>query len=117
VVVVVLTARRRHGPGPLARTLAEYALVALLAVLLATAGTGQTPAQHAEDRARRQPSAERPADRPPAERADAGADRRPGIVRLVTGVRDWLAEQWDTANQQAGRSAPPPSTTTPKEGT
>jgi hypothetical protein len=118
VLVVVLTARRRHGPGPLARTLAEYALVALLAALLATASASQPPAQRAEDGPRHRQPTERPADRhQPAEHADPdAADRRPGIVRVVTGVRDWLADLWNAANQQADRSAPPPSTTTPKEG-
>jgi hypothetical protein len=130
VVVLLLTAHRasRGGPprAPLARALAEYAVVALLAVLLATAGTGQQQAQRLEERAGRQ-SIERPADRrqpaghdrrQPAERADTGAaDRRPGIVRVVTGVWGWLARQWHAASEQADHSAPPPSTTTPKEGT
>jgi hypothetical protein len=117
VVVVLLTARRRSGPRPLARALAEYAVVALLAVLLATAGTGQ-PAQRTEEAAgRHQPSTERSAHRhPPAERADAGpaADRRPGIVRVVSGVRDWLAELWHAAGQLTDHRPSPPSTTTPK---
>jgi hypothetical protein len=122
VVVVLLTvhrARRGRPPrAPLARAVAEYAVVALLAVLLATAG-GQPPAQRAEDGAGRRQATERPADRrQSAEHADAGpaADRRPGIVRLVTGAWGWLADLWHAASQQAGRSAPPPSTTTPKEG-
>jgi hypothetical protein len=126
-VVILLTAHRaargRPPRAPLARALAEYAVVALLAVLLATAG-GPPPAQRAEDPVRRRQATERPADprppaerdRPPAEHADAGADRRPGIVRVVTGAWGWLAELWHAANQQADRSAPPPSTTTPKEG-
>jgi hypothetical protein len=116
VLIVVLTVRRAAGPRPLARTLAEYALVALLAVLLATASAGHhQPTRRAEDQAGRHQSTERPAHRrPPAEHADAGSDRRPRIVRVVTGVRDWLAELWHTASQQAGRSAPPPSTTTSK---
>jgi hypothetical protein len=118
VVVVLLTIHRagRGGPprAPLARALAEYAVVALLAALLATASTGQ-PAEHAEDGAGRQ-GTERPADRrPPAEHADAGvADRRPGIVPAVSGVWGWLAELWHTASQQVDRRTPPPSTTTPR---
>jgi hypothetical protein len=118
VVVVLLTAHRagrgRPPRWPLARAVAEYAVVALLAVLLATAG-GQQPAGRVEDGAGRRQPTERPADRPPpAERADASADRRPGIVRVVTGVRDWLADLWRTANQQADRRSSPTSTTTPK---
>jgi hypothetical protein len=121
VVVVLLTAHRagrdRPPRAPLARALAEYAVVALLAVLLATAG-GPPPASGVEDGAAgRRPSTERPAvRRPPAEHGDTStASRRPGIVRVVTGVRDWLAELWHAANQQADRPTPP-STTTPKEG-
>jgi hypothetical protein len=120
-VVLLLTAHRasRGGPprAPLARALAEYAVVALLAVLLATAGTGQQPAQRIKDDARRRPSTEQPTDpRPPAEHADAAtADRRPGIVRVASGVWGWLAELWHTAGELTDRATPPPSTTIPKE--
>jgi hypothetical protein len=131
VVVVLLTVRRagRGGPprAPLARALAEYAVVALLAALLATAGAGQQPAERAEDRAGHRPPTEQPTDRrqpaghdrhQPGERAEASppVDRRPGLVRVVTGVWGWLAELWHTAGELADRSTPPPSTTTPKEG-
>jgi hypothetical protein len=124
VVVLLLSVHRagRGGPprAPLARALAEYAVVALLAVLLATAG-GQQPAQRAEDGAGRRQSTERPAHRrPPTERADTGtADRRPGIVRVVTGVWGWLAELWYAAGELADQRTPPPSTTTlkPPQGT
>jgi len=121
-VVVLLTVHRasrgRLARAPLARALAEYALVALLAVLLATASAEQ-PVGRAEDGAGRHQSTERPAQHhQPAERADAGtADRRPGIVRVVTGVWGWLTELWHTASELADRSAPPPSTTISKEGT
>jgi hypothetical protein len=122
VVVVLLTVHRagrgRPPRAPLARALAEYAVVALLAVLLATAGSGQPPAERVEDAAGRRQSIERPADRRrPAEHVDAGtADRRPGIVRVVSGVWGWLVQLWHTAGELADRSAPPTSTT-PKEGT
>jgi hypothetical protein len=128
-VVVLLTVHRasrgRPPRAPLARALAEYAVVALLAVLLATAGAGQQPAGRGEDGAGRRQPTERPADRrqpaeynrrPPAERADAGADRRPGIVRVVSGLWGWLVELWHTASQQADQRTPRPSTTTLKEG-
>jgi hypothetical protein len=120
VVVVLLTVHRagRGGPprAPLARAVVEYAVVALLAVLLTTAGTGQPPAKRAEHEAGRRQSTERPADRhQPAEHADTGAaDRRPGIVRVVTGVGDWLAGLWRDAGEQADRRPPPTSTTTPR---
>jgi hypothetical protein len=127
VVVVLLTVHRaasgRPPRAPLARALAEYAVVALLAVLLATA-SGPPPAQRVEGGAGRRQATERPTDprppaeqdrRPPAGRADAsGADRRPGIVRVVTGAWGWLVELWQAANQQ-GDPSTPPSTTTPEE--
>jgi hypothetical protein len=128
VVVLLLTAHRagRGGPprAPLARAVAEYAVVALLTVLLTTTG-GPPPAQAPEDAAGRQPTTEQPAQRgqpaepdrrPPPDRADTGtaADRRPGIVRVVTGVWGWLAELWHTAGELADRRSPPTSTTTPK---
>jgi hypothetical protein len=122
VVVLLLTVHRaaRGGPprAPLVRAVAEYAVVAVLAVLLATASQ-QQPAQRAEDGAGRRQATERPDPRPPAEHDDSGAvaDRRPGIVRVVTGVWDWLAELWHTADELADRSAPPPSTTTPSART
>jgi hypothetical protein len=119
LVVVLLTIHRagrgRPSRGPLARALAEYAVVALLSVLLATAGAGQ-PAEHAEDGAGHRQSTERPAQRrQSAEHADAGvADRRPGIVRVVTGVGGWLAGLWRDAGELADRRTPPTSTTTPR---
>jgi hypothetical protein len=125
VVVATLSVRRTRGIGraPLARAVAEYAVVAVLAVLLATAG-GPQPAQAPEAAAGRQPPIEQPAQRgkpagqdrgQPAERADAGAaaDRRPGIVRAVTGVWGWLAELWRDAGELADRRSSPTSTATP----
>jgi hypothetical protein len=134
VVVATLSVRRSRGIGraPLARAVAEYAVVALLAMLLATAGTGPRAAQAPEDAAGAQRSIEQPAQRrqpagpdrrqpadrnrdQAAERADAsGADRRPGIVRVVSGVWGWLAELWRDAGELADRRSSPPSTTTPE---
>jgi GNAT superfamily N-acetyltransferase len=124
VVVATLSVRRSRGIGraPLARALAEYAVVALLAVLLATTEAGQQPAPTPEDAAGRRPPTEQPTDRrppagQPADRAsaDAGAtaDRRLGIVRVVSGVWGWLAELWRDAGELADRRSSPPSTTTP----
>jgi hypothetical protein len=120
VVVLLLTIHRasRGGPSraPLARALAEYMVVALLAGLLATAGADRQPAEHGRDGTGRRQATERPADRSqPPEHADASAaDRRPGLVRVVTGVWGWLVELWHTAGELADRATPPPSTTTPK---
>jgi hypothetical protein len=128
VVVATLSVRRTRGLGraPLARALAEYAVVALLAVLLTTAASGPQPAPAPEDAAGRQPPTEQSAQRrqqagqhpgQPGDRASGGAgttaDRRPGIVRVVTGVWGWLVELWHTVGELADRRSSPTSTTTP----
>jgi hypothetical protein len=106
-VVVLLTIHRRYGPGSLARAMAEYAVVALLAVLVATAGGSidQQPADHATpakaDQAKATPAAK------PKTEAAAGDDRpaviRVGakVVRAVTGAVGWLVDLWRQADQQA----------------
>jgi hypothetical protein len=97
VVVVLLTIRRAAGPGPLARAIAEYTLVALLAGLLTT--TGLQLAQ------------------PPAggTRASVAPDPRPALVKTLDGFRDWLATWWRWADQEYDRRTSPPSTTTPSQ--
>jgi hypothetical protein len=110
LVVVLLTIRRTAGPGPLTRAMAEYAVVFLLAVLVATTGlVDQTPA--------------------PGAQANAAGDHRPALVKTVVdawdrlvGAWDWLAELWHRADQQtapepkgeamAPTPAPLPSTST-----
>jgi hypothetical protein len=52
-VVILLTLRRGAGPGPLARTLGEYTVVFLLAVLLAPPASAPPPSHP--------PAASRPA--------------------------------------------------------
>jgi hypothetical protein len=99
VVVVMLAIRRAAGPGPLARAVAEYAVVALVAVLLATgAGAGQQSADGAE----------------PADTAASAGQDRPAVVRAAVGVRDWLADLWRRADHQADRRSRASSTTTPE---
>jgi hypothetical protein len=94
-VVVVLTIRRAAGPGPLARAVAEYAVVFLLAVLVAT--TGVT------------------VDQPPAsEQTSAVPDQRPALVKTIDGFRDWLKQWRDWARKETDRRTQPSSTTTPK---
>jgi hypothetical protein len=103
VVVVLLTIHRRNGPGPLARAMAEYMVVAVLAGLLAAAGTGvdQQPADHpASGQARAQAAAGD--DQPAVIRAmtkvlRAGA----ALIRGVTGAARWLVNLWRRADQQA----------------
>jgi hypothetical protein len=94
-VVILLTLRRSAGAGPLARTLGEYTVVFLLAVLLATTGISR-------------------ADQPPASGRQAGAavDQRPALVKTVdrswerlTGAWDWLTDLWRRADT---KTAPGP---------
>ena len=101
-VVVLLTIHRRNGPGPLARAVTEYTVVALLATLLAAAGAGID--QQAAGPAKTKPPAEA-----------AVGDDRPGVlqagttvVRAVTraakavaGAVRWLIDLWRQADQQA----------------
>jgi hypothetical protein len=87
VVVVLLTVRRTAGPGPLARALFEYAVVFLLAVLIATTGI--------------------PLDQPPVsgKTATAARDQRPALIKTIDGFGDWLS-QWRTwARKETDRRA------------
>jgi hypothetical protein len=84
-VVVLLTLRRAAGTGPLARALFEYAVVFLLAVLVATAGIDVD--QAAADGT--QPSTAR--------------DQRPALVKTIDGFRDWLNEWRTWARKETDR--------------
>jgi hypothetical protein len=118
VVAILLTIHRRHGPGPLARAVAEYTVVALLAGLLATTGVDvDQPA--ADQAASSQTQAAAGEDQPAVIRAvtkvlRAGA----ALVRGVTGAVRWLINLWRRADQQAtatgeAMAASPPSSPTP----
>jgi hypothetical protein len=99
VVVALLTIHRRYGPRRLARAVAEYAAVALLATLLTAPGVGID---------------QQPADHPAKDQAVAGADQ-PAVIRAVTkvlragaalirgltGAARWLVNVWRRADQQA----------------
>jgi hypothetical protein len=107
-VVALLTIHRRYGPGPLARAVAEYTVVALLATLLATPGVGvdQQPADPAQPtkagQAEAKSQAEAGDDQPAVIRAGAkvvGAVTRAASA-LRTAVR-WLVDQWRNASQKA----------------
>ena len=115
-VVVLLTIHRRSGSRWLARALAEYATVALLAALLAaSAGSlDQTAAdQAASGQARAQAAAGQ--DQPAVLRAvtkGVRAVRR--AARAVAGAVRWLVDLWHRADQQAAATGqamvnPPPS--------
>jgi len=98
VVVVLLTIHRAAGPRPLTRALAEYSVIALLAMLLATTGVN--------------------ADQPPVDGAQASVapDHRPALVKTLDGVREWLAGWWQWADREYDRRTQPPSTTAEPPG-
>jgi hypothetical protein len=95
LVVVLLTVHRAAGPSRLTRAVAEYSVVALLTVLLATTGL------HVD-----QPT-------PGASRASVAPDHRPALVKTLEGFRDWLAGWWQWADREYDRRTHPPSSTTP----
>ena len=103
VVVILLTIHRRYGARWLARAVAEYATVALLAALLAApAGTVDPPTadQATSSQARAQPAAG--ADQPTVLRAVTKVARVGAkVVRGVTGAIRWLVDLWRRADQQA----------------
>ena len=92
-VVALLTLHRRYGPGPLARALAEYAVVFLLTVLVATTGV--------------------PLDEPAAPtttQASTVPDQRPALVKTLDRFRDWLGEWRAWARTQRDRGTRPEPT-------
>jgi hypothetical protein len=86
VVVALLTLHRRYGPRPLARALFEYAVVFLLAVLVATTGVPLDP-----------PAA-------PTTQASTVPDQRPALVKTIDRFTDWLDEwkAWARTQRQHG---------------
>jgi hypothetical protein len=116
VVVVLLTIHRRYGPRPLARAVAEYTVVAVLATLLATIGgaVNQHRADHqASGQARTQAAA---ADDQPRVVQAVTKVLRAGakVVRAITGAVRWLVDLWHRADQQTttrgeAMAVPPPS--------
>jgi len=103
VVVVLLTIHRRYGPRPLARAVAEYTVVAVLATLLATIG-GAVDQHRADHQASGQARAQATAadDQPRVVQAvtkvlRAGAK----VIRAITGAVRWLVDLWHRADQQA----------------
>jgi hypothetical protein len=100
IVLAVLTLRRRWGPLAMARTLAEYAVVAALAGLLVLAAAPSAPPER--------PATER---RPAATRQAATL---PPVIRQAVGAGRWLHELWQRAGHQADHRTPAPSTTRPE---
>jgi hypothetical protein len=105
VVVVLLTIHRRYGPGPLARALAEYTVVAVLAGLLVAAGAGvdQQPADHARSanagQAKTKPAATPKSGAPAGDDRPAVIQAGAKVVRAVTGVVGWLVDLWRQADR------------------
>jgi hypothetical protein len=126
LVVVLLTIHRAAGPGPLTRAVAEYAVVAVLAGLLAAdvGGVDQQPSNPAAPGAKTEarqkntatPNLEAGQDRPGVLRvAAAVAQAVTKTIRAVTGAARWLVDLWRQADQQPDpRPSHSPSTTTPK---
>jgi hypothetical protein len=88
-VVALLTLHRRYGPRPLARALVEYAVVFLLAVLVATTGVPLDP-----------PDA-------PTSQASTVPDQRPALVKILDRFGDWLSEWRAWARSQRDRGPQP----------
>jgi hypothetical protein len=84
-VIILLTVRRTAGPGPLARALFEYAVVFLLAVLIATTGINLNQAPTGDKRTSNLP------------------DQRPALVKTIDGFRDWLGEWREWARKESDR--------------
>jgi hypothetical protein len=113
LMVVLLTIHRAAGPGPLARAVAEYAVVAVLAGLLAAevGGVAQpsnpaTPAAKTEagQAARATPNLEAGQDRPAVLRVAAAVARAvTKTIRAVTGAARWVVDLWRQAGQQTER--------------
>ena len=92
-MVALLPLHRRYGPGPLARALAEYAVVFLLAVLVATTGVPLDP-----------PAA------PTTTQASTVPDQRPALVKTLHSFGDWLSEWRAWARTQRHRGPGPEPT-------
>jgi hypothetical protein len=121
LAVVLLTIHRSAGPSALARAVAEYAAVALLAALLTlTADGNQQPATPAANGEAKQTTSATPNtyagdDRPGVIRVAAGVIRAvTKAIRAVTGAAGWLVELWRQADATTDHPNRSSSTTTPK---
>jgi hypothetical protein len=123
LVVVLLTIHRGAGPGPLARAVAEYVVVAVLAgLLVADIGgldqpppnpTGSAATTEARQAAGARPNLEAGQNRSRMLRVAAAVARAmTRAIRAVTGAAGWLVDLWRRADQQTDRPGRSPSTTT-----
>jgi hypothetical protein len=92
-VMVLLTVRRTAGPGSLVRALFEYAVVFLLAVLVATTGVDGDQAPTG------------------GKQASAASDQRPALVKTIDGFGDWLSQWRDWAHKETDRRSESAATT------
>jgi hypothetical protein len=116
LVVVLLTIHRTAGPRRLARAAAEYAVVALLAAMLALTAAGNqqpvTPAAKGEAKHPATARAEASQDRPWVLRVTTGVIRAvTKAIRAVTGAAGWLVDLWRQADAKTDHHNRPPPTT------
>jgi hypothetical protein len=95
-VIILLTLRRTAGTRPLTRALFEYAVVFLLAVLIATTGIALDQAPTG------------------GKQASAVPDQRPALVKTIDGFRNWLNEWRDWAHKETDRRPQSSSATVPE---
>jgi hypothetical protein len=123
VVVVLLSVHRAAGPSRLARATAEYAVVALLAALLALAGgldqprsnpTGSAATTEAKQAAGGKPNLQAGDDQPGVLRVAAAVARAvTKAIRAVTGAVGWLVDLWRQAGAKTDHPSDSPAATTP----
>jgi hypothetical protein len=118
LVVVLLTIHRTAGPSRLARAIAEYTAVALLAALLTLTASGYqqpaTPAAKGDANHAATARADASQDRPWVLRVAAGVIRAvTKAIRAVTGAARWVADLWRQANATTDQPSRSSSTTTP----
>jgi hypothetical protein len=123
VVVILLSIHRAAGPARLARATAEYAVVALLAALLALAGgLDQPPSNPTTGSATNEtkqadtstPNIKAGDDQPGVLRVAAAVTRTVAkAIRAVTGAVGWLVDLWRQAGATSDHPGRPPTTTTP----
>jgi hypothetical protein len=119
LVVVLLTIHRTAGPRRLARAVAEYTVVALLAALLALTAAGTqppvTPAAKGEAKHPAIARAEASQDRPRVLGVVAGAIRAvTRAVRAAIGAVGWLVDLWRQADAKTDHPNRSSSTTVPE---
>jgi hypothetical protein len=100
-VVVLLTLHRCSGPGPLARAVIEYTVVALLTTLLATASAGIDHQAAGPAKAKANAEAAVGDDQPVVLRTGATVIRAvTRAAKAVAGAVRWLVDLWRQAEHK-----------------